>query len=128
MRASTFLLVFIGGGIGSMLRYAVNQGSVAALGVSFTWGTLFVNVIVSLAMGAIAGWFAHRGQGEELTRLFLTTGVLGGFTTFSAFSLDVALLWQRGQTTVAVLYALGSVVCAVAGVFAGLAIVRHLLS
>jgi CrcB protein len=114
--------------MGSMLRYAVSQGSAGLFGISFTWGTLIVNVVGSLAMGLIAGWFALRGHSGELTRLFLTTGILGGFTTFSAFSLEVALLWQRGQTTAAALYAVGSVLCAVGGVFAGLAMMRHFLS
>ena len=128
MHASAFLLVFLGGGIGSVLRYAVNQASVAALGVAFPWGTLFVNAIGSLVMGALAAWFGLRGHGSDLARLFLTAGVLGGFTTFSAFSLDVALLWERGQTAAAAAYAAGSVVCAVGGVFAGLSVTRYLLS
>ena len=111
-----------------MLRHGVNQASAALFGISFPWGTLIVNIVGSLAMGIIAGWFASRGQGGDSARLFLATGVLGGFTTFSAFSLDVALLWERGQMTAAAVYAVGSVVCAVAGVFAGLAVMRSLLS
>jgi fluoride exporter len=126
--AWAILLVFVGGGIGSVLRHAVNQTAAALFGVSFPWGTVFVNVAGSLAMGMIASWFAFRGQGGDLARLFLTTGVLGGFTTFSAFSLDAALLWERGQTTTALLYVLGSVLSAVIGMFAGLAVMRNLLS
>ncbi|HYI97228.1 MAG TPA: CrcB family protein, partial [Bryobacteraceae bacterium] len=83
-----------------------------------------VNILGSVAMGLLAGWSAFRPDGGQLFRLFLATGVLGGFTTFSAFSLDVALLWQRGQTADAILYALGSVGAAILGVFAGLAITR----
>ena len=82
-----FLLIFIGGGLGSMLRHAVNQASAAMLGLNFPYGTLFVNISGSLAMGLIAGWFAFRGEGGgQSFRLFLTTGILGGFTTFSTFS------------------------------------------
>jgi fluoride exporter len=123
-----FLLVFLGGGLGSMLRHAVNQASAAAFGMNFPYGTLFVNIFGSLAMGLIAGWFAFRGQGEQLLRLFLTTGILGGFTTFSAFSLDAALLWERGQTAGAALYIVSSVAASIVGVFIGLFIMRTALN
>jgi CrcB protein len=119
--AFVFLLVFVGGGIGSMLRHAINQTASVS---SSHYATLLVNVLGSLAMGLVAGWFAFRGQGGQDLRLFLTTGILGGFTTFSAFSLDVAILWQRGQPAAAALYALGSVVAAIVAVFAGLALMR----
>jgi CrcB protein len=122
-----FLLVFLGGGLGSMLRHAVNQVSAAAFGVNFPYGTLFVNIIGSLAMGLMAGWFAFRGEGGPL-RLFLTTGIVGGFTTFSAFSLDAALLWERGQTAAAAFYVVGSVVAAIISIFAGLFIMRTALN
>lgn len=122
--ALAFLVVFIGGGIGSMLRHAANQAGVSLFGVNFPSGTLFVNIIGSLAMGLIAGWFAFRGEGGQLLRLFLTTGILGGFTTFSAFSLDAVVLWERGETTTAALYVMVSVMAAIAGVFADLAICR----
>ena len=123
-----FLLIFVGGGFGSMLRHAVNQASAAIFGVNLPYGTLFVNITGSLAMGLIAGWFAFRGSGGQLLPLFLTTGILGGFTTFSAFSLDAALLWERGQSAGAVFYVAGSVTAAIIGVFAGLAIMRALLT
>ena len=123
----SFLLVFLGGGIGSMLRYGVNLASAAILGPNFPWGTLLVNIVGSIAMGLLAGWSAFRGEDGHLIRVFLATGVLGGFTTFSAFSLDVALLWERGQTGAAAVYALGSVAVAIIGVFTGLAIMRALL-
>jgi len=80
-----FLIVFIGGGFGSILRHALNQASVSILGPDFPYSTMFVNIIGSLAMGLIAGWFALRGSGGQMLPLFLTTGILGGFTTFSAF-------------------------------------------
>jgi CrcB protein len=123
-----FLLIFLGGGIGSVLRHVVNQAGAALVGVSFPWGTLFVNIAGSVAMGLVAGWFAFRGEGGQMARLFLTTGVLGGFTTFSAFSLDAALLFEKGQTSVAALYVIISVLAAIIGVFAGIALMRTLLS
>jgi CrcB protein len=125
-RTLAFLIVFTGGGIGSMLRHAVNQASAAMIGVNFPYGTLFVNITGSLAMGLIAGWFAFHGRGGQLLPLFLTTGILGGFTTFSAFSLDAALLWERGQMAGAAMYVAGSVGVAIVCVFAGLAIMRTL--
>jgi fluoride exporter len=123
-----FLLVFLGGGIGSILRHTVNVTTAALFGVNFPWGTLSVNITGSLAMGLLAGWLAFRGEGGQLLRLFLATGILGGFTTFSAFSLDAALLWERGQMGAAVMYATGSVAAAIIGVFAGLTIMRALLA
>jgi CrcB protein len=119
-----YLLVFLAGGIGSMLRHAVNQASAALLGAGF-WGTLFVNITGSFAMGGIAGWFAFRGErGGQSFRLFLTTGILGGFTTFSTFSLDAALFWERGQLWGTAGYIGGSVAAGVLGLFGGLAFVR----
>ena len=119
-----FLLIFLGGGIGSILRHAVNQASAALFGVHFPWGTLFVNIGGSLAMGLVAGWFAFRGEGGQMIRLILTTGVLGGFTTFSAFSLDAALLFEKGQTAAAAFYVVVSVAASIVGVFAGIAVMR----
>src|SRR5687767_11569975 len=112
-------LIFIGGGFGSILRHAVNQASAVALGLNFPYGTMIVNITGSLTMGLITGWFAMRGEGGQMMRLFLTTGILGGFTTFSAFSLDAALLIERGQTVLAATYILGSVAAAIIGVFVG---------
>lgn len=120
--------MFLGGGLGSVLRHSVNQASAAVLGVTFPWGTLFVNIAGSFIMGLLAGWLTFRGEGGQLLRLFLTTGVLGGFTTFSAFSLDAALLWERDQAAGAVLYVVGSVAAALVSVFTGLAITRNLFS
>ena len=124
----TFLIVFLGGGIGSMLRHGVNQASAGLFGLNYPFGTLIVNIVGSLAIGCVAGWFALRGEGGSLLRLFLATGIIGGFTTFSAFSLDAALLWERGQTAAAVLYVAGSVGIAVVSVFGGLAFSRALWS
>ncbi len=120
-----FLIVFLGGGFGAALRHGVNLLSARTLGTAFPYGTFFVNVTGSLAMGLIAGYFAFRGDASQHWRLLLTTGVLGGYTTFSAFSLDVALLYERGAMATAAGYVVGSVVLSLAGLFAGLYIVRH---
>jgi len=117
-----WLLVFLGGGLGAMARHGVNLTAARLLGVAFPWGTLTVNILGSLLMGLAVGWFAFRAgtfESQHL-RLFLTTGVLGGFTTFSAFSLDVALVWERGEHGAAVAYVLASVLLSVAGLFAGM--------
>ena len=111
-----------------MLRHAVNQTTAAALGVNFPYGTLLVNIIGSFIIGLLAGWFALRGGSSQSLRLFLTTGIVGGFTTFSAFTLDTALLWERGQLGVAALYALGTITAGMISLCAGLAIVRIALS
>ncbi|HWZ67436.1 MAG TPA: fluoride efflux transporter CrcB, partial [Stellaceae bacterium] len=108
-------------------RLAANRAGIY-LSLSFPWSTLFVNVSGSLAIGLIAGWFALRGQGGQTLRLFLTTGILGGYTTFSAFALDTALLWERGQVWGTAFYVASSVLLSIAGVFLGLAIIRQLPS
>jgi len=124
---STFL-VFLGAGIGGALRHGVNVGCARACGMAFPWGTLTVNVVGSLAMGLIAGWLAFKTQAwwSQPVRLFLTTGILGGFTTFSAFSLDAVLLWERGEAGAAAGYVAGSVVLAILGLVAGLALMRSM--
>ena len=94
------LLVFLGGGIGAAGRHGVNIAAAQLFGTGFPAGTMLINVAGSFVMGLAAAWFAFRAGGElsQHARLFLTTGILGGFTTFSAFSLDAALLWERGET------------------------------
>jgi fluoride exporter len=122
---TAFLLVFLGAGIGGVLRHAVYLAAARAFGPGFPWGTLAVNVVGSLAMGALAGWLALKA-GESWTqpvRLFLATGILGGFTTFSAFSLDAVLLWERGQGGAAAAYAAGSVALSLAALAGGLTLV-----
>jgi CrcB protein len=122
-----FLIVFLGGGLGAALRHGVNLLSARTLGVAFPYATLIENISGSLAMGLIAGYFAFRGGGAPShLQLFLTTGILGGYTTFSAFSLDAALLDERGALALAALYVLGSVALAITGLFAGLALARQL--
>ena len=120
-----YVLVFVGGGLGSTLRHTVNMASARTLGTAFPWGTFLINITGSTVMGLIAGYLAFKGETSQPWRLFLMTGILGGYTTFSAFSLDAALLYERGEIGLALLYVLGSVVLAIAGLFAGLALVRH---
>ena len=120
----TYLLVFIGGGLGSMLRYALTVAAGKAFGTHFPWGTFLINITGSTVMGLIAGYLAFKGEASQPWRLFIMTGVLGGYTTFSAFSLDAGLLYERGEIALALAYVLGSVLIAIAGLFAGLAIVR----
>lgn len=120
-----YLIVFLGGGIGAALRHGVNLATARLLGTAFPYGTLTVNVVGSLAMGLLAAYFALKGDATQHWRLFFTTGILGGFTTFSAFSLDAVLLYERGETGLAALYVLASVALSIAGLFAGLAIVRN---
>jgi CrcB protein len=121
-----FLIVFLGGGLGAALRHGINLASSRLLGTAFPYHTLFENVTGSLAMGLFAAYFAFKsGGGHQHWRLFLTTGVLGGYTTFSAFSLDTALLYERGELGLAALYVVASVAVAIAALFGGLAMMRH---
>jgi CrcB protein len=121
-----YLLVFIGGGIGSTLRHIINIVSPRVLGSGFPYHTFIINITGSIVMGLIAGYLAFKGEASQPWRLFLMTGILGGYTTFSAFSLDAALLYERGEIGLALFYVLGSVVFSILGLFAGLALVRHL--
>jgi CrcB protein len=124
-----FLIVFIGAGIGGAMRHGVNLAAYRMPGgPSFPYGTLAINVLGSFAMGLAAGYFALRSGLPQHVRLFLATGVLGGFTTFSTFSLDVALLCERGQAAQGIGYAAGSVVLSVGALFLALALVRWGLS
>lgn len=121
-------LVFLGAGIGGVLRHGVNLVSLKWLGPSFPYGTMAINIIGSGVMGLVAGFLAFKaGEGwTQNARLFLATGILGGFTTFSAFSLDAILLWERGEAMLAGFYVIGSVVLSLAALVAGLALVRGL--
>ena len=119
-----YLIVFLGAGIGGALRHGVNVGAAKLFGFGFPLGTMIVNVVGSFLMGLLAGYFAFRpGIGQQV-RLFLTTGILGGFTTFSAFSLDTALLVERHAYGLALGYAVGSVAASVSALFFGLALFR----
>src|SRR6478752_5622937 len=119
-----YLIVFLGAGIGGALRHGVNVGAARLFGYGFPFGTLIVNVAGSFAMGLLAGFFAFRPGLDQHMRLFLTTGILGGFTTFSAFSLDAALLIERHSYGLAAGYVAGSVIASVTALFFGLALFR----
>lgn len=122
-----FALVFLGGGLGAALRHGVNLLSARAFGTAFPWHTFFENVTGSLVMGLLAGYFALKGDASQAWRLFLTTGILGGYTTFSAFSLDAVVLYERGAIGLAAAYVLGSVLLSIGGLFAGLYVARNFL-
>ena len=122
---TAYLIVAFGSALGGALRHGVNVASARLLGMEWPYGTFLVNIFGSFLLGLLAAYFAFKGDAPQAWRLFLTTGVLGGFTTFSAFSLDVALLYERGQLATAMLYAGSSVLVSVAALFTGLAIVRH---
>lgn len=119
-----YLIVFLGAGIGGALRHGVNVGAARLLGNELPSGTLIVNILGSFLMGALAGYFALRPGVSQHVRLFLTTGILGGFTTFSAFSLDSALLIERHAYALAAGYMVGSVVLSIGALFLGLALFR----
>ncbi|HEY1125785.1 MAG TPA: fluoride efflux transporter CrcB [Sphingobium sp.] len=118
------LLVAAGGAIGSALRYEYGRASMRLFGTGWPWGTLGVNIVGGLVMGLFAGWLAARSQGGEGLRLFFAVGVLGGFTTFSSFSLETILMIERGEWLSAGGYALVSVLASVAALAVGLGIVR----
>ena len=120
-----YLIIFFGGGLGAALRHGVNVLFARWLGTDFPHYTLFVNVSGSLAMGLLAGYFAFRGEASQSVRLFLTTGLLGGYTTFSAFSLDTVLLWERGQPLTAAGYVAASVAASIGGLVLGMSAFRH---
>ena len=124
------LYVAFGGGFGAWLRFLTGRAWTRAIGPiaasAFPWSTLTVNALGSLAMGLLAGWLARHGQGGEGWRLLLGVGVLGGYTTFSAFSLELALMIERGLAGQAALYIAVSLLAAIGGLFAGLALMRVL--
>lgn len=121
----SYILVFFGGGLGASLRHAINVGCARVCGTNFPYGTFVINITGSLVMGLIAGYLAFKGEASQPWRLFLMTGILGGYTTFSAFSLDTVLLYERGELGLAALYVVSSVVLSIAGLVTGLALIRH---
>jgi len=122
------LLVALGGAGGAWARYVFGRATSCLIGPvrasAFPWATLGVNVLGCIAMGLLAGWLAHRGDGGETWRLLLGTGVLGGFTTFSAFGLEFTHLAERGDIALAAGYVALSLAACLGGVFAGLALMR----
>jgi CrcB protein len=121
-----FFLVFIGSGIGGMMRHGVGLIALRLFGTGFPVGTLSINIVGSFLMGVVAEYWALKSGLPQPARLFLTTGIIGGFTTFSTFSLETALLWERGQIGSTVTYVVASVVLSIGALFAGLWLVRAL--
>lgn len=122
---NAILLVFAGGGLGAVFRYLSGHAVARIAGTAFPWGTLFVNVAGSFAMGLLIAWLARRSAGDSGLRLLLATGFLGGFTTFSAFSLDAVSLYERGELTAAAGYVFASVILSVGALFAALVLARQ---
>ena len=118
--------VMIGGAIGSGARYLVGQTMLARLGPDFPWWTLGINIVGSFLMGLLVGWLAREAGGGEATRLFVGVGILGGFTTFSSFSMEFWLLFERGQTGQAAVYVLASVVGGILTCGLGMLLIRQL--
>jgi CrcB protein len=122
------LLVVAGGGaLGTVARYLVYIAAGHALGTQFPYGTLIVNILGSFIMGALTETMALVWSASNEMRLFLAVGFLGGFTTFSSFSLDFAVLYERGQLLLCTLYLGVSVVCSIGALFAGMLLFRRLL-
>lgn len=121
-----YFLVFLGGGLGAAARHGVNVAALRLIGPAFPFGTLSINVAGSFVMGLLVEYFALRGNVPQPVRLFMTTGIVGGFTTFSTFSLEVVLLYQRGQFGAAFAYVASSVVLGVVALLGGMALVRVL--
>lgn len=125
---STIAAIATGGALGAVLRYGVNVTALKLFGDGFPWGTLMVNVLGSFAMGILIAVFAHYWQPSHAVKVFLVTGLLGAFTTFSAFSLDVSVLWERGAVMPAAGYVMSSVVLSVGALFLALALMRSFVS
>lgn len=117
---TNLLWVAVGGAIGASLRHLSGMAAVRLFGIGFPWGTLLVNIFGSLLMGLLIAWLTKRTGTSPEIRLFVATGILGGFTTFSAFSLDVANMVERGAMSSAFIYIAASVVISLAAVFIGL--------
>ncbi|WP_426131105.1 fluoride efflux transporter CrcB [Pararhizobium sp. PWRC1-1] len=121
------LLVAAGGAVGSVLRYLVGLWTLRSFGPSFPWGTLTVNITGSFLIGVLAEVIARKFGASAEMRVFLITGILGGYTTFSAFSLDAITLLERGEPVTALIYVASSVLLSALAVFAGLALMRAMV-
>ncbi len=125
---NTIVAIAAGGAIGALMRHGVNITAAKLLGMNFPYGTLTVNILGSFLMGAAIVIFANIWQPSEAMRVFLITGFLGAFTTFSTFSMDFATLFERGEYILSGVYLSVSVILSIAALFAGMAIVRSLVS
>lgn len=123
---SNILLVAIGGAIGSVGRYLVGLSATRLAGPNFPWGTLTVNVVGAFAIGLLVEMVARRFDASNEMRAFIVTGILGGFTTWSSFTLDTMVLFERGEVGLSALYLLASLLVSFAAIFAGLALGRAL--
>jgi CrcB protein len=121
---NAILPVMLGGALGAGLRYIVGLAVTARIDSAFPWATLSINILGSLVMGIVIGWFA-RHSGSESARLFLSVGLLGGFTTFSSFSMEFWMLFERGQSGAAAAYVAASVVGAITACGLGLLLIRQ---
>ena len=124
MNPQLILAVAVGGAMGSVARYLVGIESGRLFGLNFPWGTLIINIVGSFLIGVFVELFALRWDLSQFWRVFLTIGICGGFTTFSTFSLDAYLLLDRGQLFASGAYVIASVVLSIAGLFAGLQLIR----
>ena len=122
---ATLAQVALGGALGASARYLTGVATRHLFGLGFPWGTLTVNILGSLLMGLLVVALAKKGGNHFAP--FLLVGVLGGFTTFSSFSLDAVALWERGETGAAAAYVLGSVMLSILALFAGMALMRWAL-
>ncbi|TRD10785.1 fluoride efflux transporter CrcB [Erythrobacter insulae] len=119
------LFVALGGATGSVARYFLGRSLTSVMGEgSYPWAILGINTLGSLAMGLVFGWFASHGGGTETQRLLFAVGLLGGFTTFSAFSLEIILMIQRGALGMAALFIAASVIAGVAALYLGLVVMK----
>lgn len=125
---NTLFAIGLGGGIGALLRHYLNGAVTGWLGTGFPYGILMINILGSLVMGALIGLFAQMGEIQQTLKAFLTVGVLGGFTTFSTFSLDAVLLLERGAYGAAALYIGGSVALSLGALIAAMWGIRLWLS
>ena len=123
-----FLIVFLGAGVGGALRHGVNSLGMRLLGTDFPYATLTVNIVGSLAMGLLAGWFAQRGEASQHFRLFLTTGILGGFTTFSTYAVDIRRLVDTGHAATGLAYLAATALAALGSVWAAATLTRRALT
>lgn len=137
MALSAVGLVFVGGGLGAVARYGLVRAAETSFGTGFPYGVFAANIVGSFAMGLVAGWLVMRGggfgpfldmEGHDAVKLAFATGLLGGFTTFSAFSLDAVRLWEAGSQSAAIAYVGLSVALALAALLAGLALARGLFA
>ncbi|MFS8044271.1 fluoride efflux transporter CrcB [Rhizobium sp. BR 314] len=120
-------IVFVGAGVGGAFRLGINEVADRLLGGEFPLGTLVINVLGAFLMGLLTEYFSFLGGVSQEVRLFLTIGILGGFTTFSTFALESVLLWERGQWAPAIAYIAPSVFLSICALIAGLAIVRLII-